>query len=414
MIRDRARDEAIAVAKSLSHPEVEARHLLWGLLKALGSDAPGEITVAEVRSLLGPAGSSFATPVVPEASEQILKGVDSTSSAIATARSLAQSLVPAPDTGAPVAHQTADATATGVATADAKPAPTGAGEAPKETTADVMAELDALIGLDQVKTAVRRLIAVQTFNAGRREHGLAEVNASNHLVFTGPPGTGKTTIARLIGRLYGTIGVVSKGHLVEASRADLIAGFVGQTALKVQEVVGRAVGGVLFIDEAYSLASDSAYDFGTEAVAELVKLMEDHRENLAVIVAGYPEEMGTFIASNPGLRSRFNHYIAFPDYAPAELVRIFQALADSHQVQLGPGVVDRLDVLFSGAVDTGNFGNARFARSLFEQSYANMATRALADGQLDRDEMEELSVEDLHLAEHARLDSGPKIGFKPR
>ncbi len=174
-------------------------------------------------------------------------------------------------------------------------------------------------------------------NAERRDAGLPEVNASLHIVFTGNPGTGKTTIARIIGRLYGSIGLVSKGHLVEVSRADLVAGYVGQTALKVQAAVERAVGGVLFIDEAYSLSMEGAGEFGAEAIAELVKLMEDHRDDLAVIVAGYPEEMKRFIDSNPGLRSRFTHYIDFPDYTPAELVEVFQGFAAAAKVALGRG-----------------------------------------------------------------------------
>ena len=178
----------------------------------------------------------------------------------------------------------------------------------------------------------------------------------------------------------------SVGQLVEASRADLVAGYVGQTALKVQEVVERAVGGVLFIDEAYALASTESADYGGEAVAMLVKLMEDHRHDLAVIVAGYPDEMRLLIASNPGLRSRFTHYVDFPDYDARELVEIFELLASDAQVRLGAGVSEGLERLFTASVDVGNFGNARFARSLFEQSYANMATRALEDGQIDRSE----------------------------
>ena len=163
------------------------------------------------------------------------------------------------------------------------------------------------------------------------------MSASLHVVFTGNPGTGKTTVARIIARLYGSIGLVSRGHLVEVSRADLVAGYVGQTALKVQAVVDRSVGGVLFIDEAYSLAQEGAGEFGAEAIAMLVKLMEDHRDDLAVIVAGYPDEMRQFIDSNPGLRSRFTHYIDFPDYSPAELVQVFEGFAATAKVGIGPG-----------------------------------------------------------------------------
>jgi SpoVK/Ycf46/Vps4 family AAA+-type ATPase len=220
-------------------------------------------------------------------------------------------------------------------------------------------------------------------------------------------------VARIIARLYGSIGLVSRGHLVEVSRADLVAGYVGQTALKVQAVVERAVGGALFIDEAYSLAQEGAGEFGAEAIAMLVKLMEDHRDNLAVIVAGYPDEMRQFIDSNPGLRSRFTHYIYFPDYSPAELVQVFERFAAAAKVRLGAGVDERLGHLFLAASDIGNFGNARYARSIFEQAYANMASRAVADGKIQPDEVDELIVADLppdepfHSATH-------RIGFQPR
>ena len=285
--------------------------------------------------------------------------------------------------------------------------------AAKETTEQILAELDALIGLVPVKAAVRRLIAVQMLNTERRAAGLPEVNASLHVVFTGEPGTGKTTVARIIGRLYGSIGLVSKGHTVEVSRADLVAGYVGQTAMKVEAAVEKALGGVLFIDEAYALSMEGSGEFGAEAVAQLVKLMEDHRDDLAVIAAGYPEEMKRFIDSNPGLRSRFTHYIDFPDYTPAELVEVFESMAATAKVRLGPGVTERLGHLFLVASDVGNFGNARYARSVFEQSYANMATRALADGTIALDEVDELREEDLPPPEIA--GSGERrIGFRPR
>jgi Cdc6-like AAA superfamily ATPase len=239
------------------------------------------------------------------------------------------------------------------------------------------------------------------------------VKASLHVVFTGNPGTGKTTVARIIGRLYGSIGLVSRGHLVEVSRADLVAGYVGQTALKVQAVVDRSVGGVLFIDEAYSLAAEGSGEFGAEAIATLVKLMEDHRDDLAVIAAGYPVEMRRFIDSNPGLRSRFTHTIDFPDYTASELVDVFGGFAAVAKVRLGPGVRERLGHLFVTALEVGNFGNARYARSLFERSYANMATQALADGHIGRDEVDELLVVDLP-DEDPFTTAERRIGFRPR
>jgi len=441
VIRDRVRDEAIAVAKAWSHPEVDLRHVLWGLVRVLGTAAPTEVSPSTVKGFLEPAGSSYATPTVSEAAETVLAAIDSETSAIAAALDLAKRLGPGgadavghgipaapadgaadPGAGGSAGPGTADSAGadgtTRTATASASTDDNGRSQADdrsgaKESTDAILAELDALIGLVPVKAAVRRLIAVQLVNTERREAGLPEVNASLHVVFTGNPGTGKTTIARIIARLYGSIGLVSRGHVIEVSRADLVAGYVGQTALKVQEVVDRAIGGVLFIDEAYALATEGSGEFGAEAVAMLVKLMEDHRDDLAVIVAGYPLEMRQFIDSNPGLRSRFTHYIDFPDYSPPELVLVFEGFAAAAKVRLGGGVQQRLGHLFLAASEVGNFGNARYARSLFEQSYANLATRAVADGKIERSEVDELQVVDLPpddpftTAEH-------KIGFRPR
>ncbi len=435
MIRDRVRDEAIAIAKAYSHPTVELRHVLWGLVYVLGPAAPPEVPLATAKSYLDPAGSAYATPTVSDAAEAELATITDEASAKAAIIDLgtrlgpggADATPPATDTtgtpatppadGAGGAAGTTDTTGaaatTTAATATEQAHGTPPTPAPKETTESILAELDALIGLVPVKAAVRSLIAVQMVNTERREAGLPEVNASLHIVFTGNPGTGKTTIARIIGRLYGSLGVVSKGQVIEVSRADLVAGYVGQTALKVQAAVDRAVGGVLFIDEAYSLSMEGSGEFGAEAVAELVKLMEDHRDDLAVIAAGYPEEMKRFIDSNPGLRSRFTHYIDFPDYTPAELVEVFQGFATVAKVNLGEGVTERLGHLFLVAAEVGNFGNARYARSLFEQSYANMATRALADGTIALDEVDQLRVEDLPEPETVNT-SNRRIGFRPR
>src|SRR3954452_658151 len=423
VIRDRVRDEAVAIAKAYSHPQVELRHVLWGLVYVLGPAAPTEVSLATAKSYLEPAGDAYATPTVTDDAEAALATITDEASAKAAAIDLAARLGPggadaagsaregaARDAGTATASTT---TATEVADTPDEPATPDSTDATAETTDQILAELDALIGLVPVKAAVRGLIAVQLLNTERRAAGLPEVAASLHVVFTGNPGTGKTTVARIIGRLYGSIGLLSKGHTVEVSRADLVAGYVGQTAIKVQAAVERAVGGVLFIDEAYALSMEGSGEFGAEAVAQLVKMMEDHRDELAVVAAGYPEEMRRFIDSNPGLRSRFTHYIDFPDYTPAELVEVFEAMAALAKVRLATGVAERLGHLFLMASEVGNFGNARYARSVFEAAYANMATRALADGTIALDEVDELRVEDLPAPE-TDASSDRRIGFHPR
>jgi hypothetical protein len=436
VIRDRVRDEALAIAKACSHPEVDLRHVLWALIRVLGSAAPPEVPLAVAKALLGPAGTAYQTPAVSAAAETELSAITDEASAKAAILDLAKRLGPggadapgakAPGTDdippsneatPPIEPGTRDRAASGstaaVTTATTTTdAGTPAAATGKEATDAILAELDALIGLAPVKAAVRRLIAVHLLNAERRSANLPEVDASLHVVFTGNPGTGKTTIARIIARLYGSIGLVSRGHLVEVSRADLVAGYVGQTALKVQAVVDRSVGGALFIDEAYALSFEGSGEFGAEAVAELVKLMEDHRDNLAVIVAGYPNEMRQFIESNPGLRSRFTHYIEFPDFSPSELVQVFERFASGAKVILGPGMGDKLEPMFRMADQVDNFGNARYARSIFERAYANMAIRVMADGKIERSEVDEMLVEDLPPADPFMAAKRP-IGFRPR
>ena len=432
MIRDRVRDEALAIAKAYSHPEVDLRHVLWGLIRVLGPAAPTEVPLATARAFLEPEGSAYTTPPVSAAAEAELATITDEASAIAAVLDLVKRLgpggagapgsagadagdasaptdKPAGGSGAPASTTAVATSSTSALAADPPATPTATAN---ETVDAILAELDSLIGLAPVKAGVRRLIAVQMLNAERRAANLPEVDASLHVVFTGNPGTGKTTIARIIARLYGSIGLVSSGHLVEVSRADLVAGYVGQTALKVQAVVDRAVGGVLFIDEAYALSTEGSGEFGAEAVAMLVKLMEDHRDDLAVIVAGYPEPMRQFIDSNPGLRSRFTHYIEFPDYSAAELVQVFERFAATAKVRLGAGMVEKLVPLFVAAQEVDNFGNARYARSIFERAYANMATRVLADGRIEPSEVDELLVEDIPPADPFIAARRP-IGFRP-
>jgi SpoVK/Ycf46/Vps4 family AAA+-type ATPase len=209
----------------------------------------------------------------------------------------------------------------------------------------------------------------------RRERHLPVPETSHHLVFTGNPGTGKTTVARLLAQIYRTLGVVATGQLVETERAGMVAGFVGQTAIKTTQVVTSAIGGVLLIDEAYALLQGQESDFGHEAVDTLVKLLEDRRDEVVVIVAGYPDEMSEFLDANPGLRSRFPRTITFPDYTTDELIAIFESLGKENSYELTPEARGKLRVLFDSEPRGKGFGNGRLARNLFEAALGKQATR---------------------------------------
>ena len=278
---------------------------------------------------------------------------------------------------------------------------------PPRTLDELQRELDGLIGLTTVKEQVRALVAFLQVQALRKRNRLPEVATSQHLVFLGNPGTGKTTVARLLAQMYRAMGLLKSGHMVEVDRAGLVSQYVGMTAIKVDRVIRRALDGVLFIDEAYSLAPrESRWDYGSEAIETLLKRMEDYRERLIVIVAGYPRLMHHFLDSNPGLRSRFAREITFPDYTTEELLAITHKFAREHEYALGEGAERALRGIFDGARRGEGFGNARFARTIFEQSLNAQALRlAEVAGKplesLEPHELMELTPEDVFAAARA-------------
>jgi SpoVK/Ycf46/Vps4 family AAA+-type ATPase len=267
---------------------------------------------------------------------------------------------------------------------------------PSATADELLAQLDKLVGLASVKGEIHTLVNVARVRDMRKREGLKAPRASYHMVFVGPPGTGKTTVARLVSQIFHALGLLSKGHLVEVDRAELVAGYVGQTAIKTDKCVTDALGGVLFIDEAYSLATGSEQDFGSEAIETILKLMEDHRDDLVVIAAGYRDRMENFIESNPGLRSRFTRFIDFPDYTPEELTLIFERLADEEGYKLDEGVIESVRKTLTAEYDsrTPTFGNGRLVRNLFERTLTAQANR-LANASPSREQLCCITVSDL-------------------
>lgn len=270
---------------------------------------------------------------------------------------------------------------------------------PPEKIEDLVAELDGYIGLERIKQEVRSLINMVKVYQLRRENGLPTEDLSLHMVFSGNPGTGKTTVARIMARIYHSLGILSKGQLVEVDRSGLVAGYVGQTALKTKKVIEKALGGVLFIDEAYALNGRSENDFGQEAIDTVLKAMEDHRDDLVVIVAGYTDLMETFIHSNPGLESRFNRFLEFEDYTLDEMMEIFRMRCKKGQYTLAEDAEEAVRAFIAEEnTHPETFGNARGVRNLFEKVLVRQSNRLAAMETVTKEDLVLLKKEDVQAA----------------
>ena len=302
----------------------------------------------------------------------------------------------------------------------------GESAAPKESVEDVLAELDSLVGLEGVKAEVKRIVNLAKVNEARRAHGLKVPPMTYHMVFTGNPGTGKTTVARIVARAFRALGIAKGGQLVETDRSGLVGRYAGETAVKTNAKVDEAIGGILFVDEAYQLANSDSDDYGKEAIATLLKRMEDDRDKLIVIAAGYTDEMRDFLDANSGLRSRFSKTIEFADYTAKELAAIFRSMAKKNEFVLAADLEEGLDAAMAKltAKRDRTFGNARFVRQLFEDATGRQANRLAESGNLDADALKTLVLADLGLGERktdvraptvdevlAELDS--LVGLKP-
>jgi SpoVK/Ycf46/Vps4 family AAA+-type ATPase len=387
------RESANSVAKKYDHSALTKLHILYGIRRRFPNQLNSlSLEAIEEKISALPSAQTGALGVTEEVDELLL-GIQYAEQALELASTLSLSLLGLKLDEA--AMPTAVA-ATAV-------------EEEQLTLDDSLQRLNKLIGLNEVKSQVSKLINVHQANNIRSGQGLPKVPVGLHCVFTGSPGTGKTTVARYLADMYFSIGLLPSRRVHEVDRSALVAGYVGQTALKVQEAVERAKGGVLFIDEAYSLSADSGAGFGDEAISTLVKAMEDNRDNLAIIVAGYKEPMKQFIESNQGLKSRFQNYIHFSDYSSEELLKIFDELCLSHKMEIDESAKQDLLQHIEDAKPQGDQGNARYVRNLFEKMYLNMSHRAAEDGNIDLHEILKFESVDIPKVEERKQS----LGFTP-
>jgi SpoVK/Ycf46/Vps4 family AAA+-type ATPase len=268
----------------------------------------------------------------------------------------------------------------------------------KPTLESAIKELNDMVGLEEVKQEVNSLVNFVKIQKEREKHGLKQNDISYHCVFTGSPGTGKTTVARVLANIFRSLDVIDTGQLVETDRAGMIAEYVGQTAVKVDKLVDESMGGVLFIDEAYSLSTGSSEDFGKEAIATLLKRMEDNRDNLIVIVAGYSDKMKDFIDMNPGLKSRFNRYIHFEDFAPEDMMSIYKKMCQGSDYAISSEAEQYLISEFESAYNSRDesFGNGRFVRNIFEKSIENLSNRIAKSDKITKELLTTIEKEDIN------------------
>ena len=397
-VRSSIEDSAVGVAKGHDHGEVSELHILRALLTKFGTDGAGvtnkdvDDKLAQFKSApsaviaISAEAATLLARVGNEEPERIIGDLVSKHFGVVATATLSSATAPSES----ISQETPDA------------------EVSAETLKKAMGELNSLIGLDGVKDQIAKLMNMHEANNIREKQNLPRIPVGLHLVFTGSPGTGKTTVARIVAQMYQAIGLLPGGQLVEVDRSTLVAGYVGQTALKVQEAINKARGGVLFIDEAYALSADRGAGFGDEAISTLVKAMEDQRDSLAIIVAGYHEPMQEFIASNQGLKSRFQNTISFADYKTSELLDILKVIASGYKITLTEDVLKAVEKYFDEVKPAGDMGNARYVRNLFEKMYLNLSSRAAADGNMELHELVEFAVEDIPAPDGVKK---PTIGF---